>query len=472
VFKTKLDKNGFIDKYKARWVAKGFQQKYGIDYIETFSNTVKPMVFRALFALAAFKDLEIQQWDIKSTFPNASIDEEIDVIQPIGFEENSNQVCLLNKALYGLKQSARQFYLFLANLLKELNFNSIIADQSVFYNSENNTTITAHIDDLLVFAENKNEINSLKQQLKRKLELSDLGNISYYLGMEISRDRTKNKLFLSQKKYINELLSKFNINGDKPIYSPSVQGVRLEKNIEQAELKDMNLYQQQIGSLMYLMTATRPDIAFSVSNCARFMSNPNKEHFNALNRIWQYVKTTKNKGLLYESSDDFLTLKGYVNSDWGGDFTTRKSTTGYLFLLGNAPISWSSKLQKSVAISSCEAEYMALKEAAKELVWLKALFKQLKPLNSIIADTLYCDNKSAIDLSKNPEYHARTKHIDIQYHFIRDYIKKEIFKLKYINTKEQLADALTKTLNINDFRKFVNCINLNEKTESNKKMKT
>jgi len=124
-----------------------------------------------------------------------------------------------------------------------------------------------------------------------------------------------------------------------------------------------------------------------------------------------------------------------------------------------------------VAISSCEAEYMALKKAAKELIWLKALFQQLKPLNSIIADTLYCDNKSAIDLSKNPEYHARTKHIDIQYHFIRDYIEKEIFKLKYINTKEQLANALTKTLNINDFRKFVNCINLNENIESNKKIK-
>lgn len=221
---------------------------------------------------------------------------------------------------------------------------------------------------------------------------------------------------------------------------------------------------------MYLMTATRPDIAFSVSNCARFMSNSNKEPFNALNRVWKYVKTTKNKGLLYKSSDEYLTLKGYVDSDWGGDFTTRKSTTGYLFLLGNGPISWSSRLQKSVAISSCEAKYMALEEAAKELIWLKALFKQLKPLNSIIADTLYCDNKSAIDLSKNPKYHARTKHINIQYHFICDYIEKEVFKLKYINTKEQLADALTKTLNINDFRKFVKCINLNKKTDSNKRI--
>jgi len=206
---------------------------------------------------------------------NAKIDEEIYVMQSVEFEENLNQVCLLNKALYELKQFPRQFYLFLANLIRELNFNLIIADQFVFYNSESNIVITAHIDDLLVFAENKNEINSLTQQLKRKLELSDLGNISYYLEMKISRDRTKNKLFLSQKKYINELLTKFNINNNKPIYSFSVQDVRLEKNIEQVELNDINLYQQQIELLMYLMTATRLDIAFSISNCAKFMSNSN-----------------------------------------------------------------------------------------------------------------------------------------------------------------------------------------------------
>ena len=162
---------------------------------------------------------------------------------------------------------------------------------------------------MLVFAINKWK-KRIKTAIKKKTQ-----NISYYLEIEKSRDKTKNKLFLSQKKYVNDL--------------PSVQDVCLEKNTEQAELKDTNLYQQQIGFLMYLMTVTRPNIAFSVSNYARFMSNSNKKHFNALNRIWQYVKTTKNKALLYESSDEYLTLKGYVDSDWGGDFTTRKSTTNY-----------------------------------------------------------------------------------------------------------------------------------------------
>ena len=189
------------------------------------------------------------------------------------------------------------------------------------------------------------------------------------------------------------------------------------------------------------------------------MSNPSEEHFKALNRIWQYIRTTQNKGILYKG-DLEPSIDGYIDSDWGGDYSTRKSTTGYIFLIGNSPISWSLKLQKSVALSSCEAEYMALKEASKELIWLKSFFSQIELLKSYRVDKIYCDNKSAIDLSKNPEHHARTKYIDIQYHFVRDCIKQEMFKSVYINTKEQLADALTKALDYQSYRNFVNNINL------------
>ena len=468
VYKTKLNSDGTINKYKARYVAKGFQQTYGIDFEETFSNTVKPMVFRILFAFAAWNDLEIQQWDIKSAFPNASLKNKIYMKQPKGYENKNIQlVCLLNKALYGLKQSAREFYLFLAELLSQFGFITIIADQSVFYNPDTKIIITAHIDDLLVFSDSMNEINILKAKISKKVEISDLGDARFFLGMELSRNRKNKSLFLSQAKYIQELLNKFNVIGEKPIYSPTIQGIRLEKNPDQASEHMIKLYQQQIGSLMYLMTATRPDLAFSVSNCARYMSNPSEEHYKALNRIWQYVRTTQNKGLLYNISDEeALSLIGYVDSDWGGDYTTRKSTTGYLFTFGNTPISWSSKLQKSVAISFCEAEYMALKEAAKELIWLKTVFNEIKPLNKYNTDLLYCDNKSAIDLSKNPEHHARTKHIDIQYHFVRDYIERKIFELRYINTKEQLADALTKAIDINAFRNFTKRINIVENNKN------
>ena len=204
-------------------------------------------------------------------------------------------------------------------------------------------------------------------------------------------------------------------------------------------------------------------MAFSVNNYARFMSNPNEEHFKALNQIWQYIRSTIFLGILYsfknaENSNSEPELIGYVDSDWGGDFSTRKSTTGYLFLFGNSPVSWSSRLQKTVALSSCKAEYIALKEASKELIWLQSLFNQLNIKYN--ANLIYCDNKSTIDLSKNSEHYARTKHIDIQYHFIRDCIKNNIFKLLYINTKDQLADALTKTLDINSFELFIKRINL------------
>lgn len=328
------------------------------------------MVFRILFAFAAWNDLEIQQWDIKSAFPNASLKNKIYMRQPKGYEnKNTKLVCFLNKALYGLKQSAREFYLFLAELLSQFGFITIIADQSVFYNPDTKIIITAHIDDLLVFSDSMNEINILKAKINKKVEISDLGDARFFLGMELSRNRKNKSLFLSQAKYIQELLNKFKMFDEKSIYSPTIQGVRLEKNPDQASEHVIKLYQQQIGSLMYLMTATRPDLAFSVSNCARYMSNPSEEHYKALNRIWQYVRTTQNKDLLYHISDEeALSLIGYVDSDWGGDYTTRKSITDYLFTFGNTPISWSSKLQKSVAISSCEAEYMALKEAAKELI--------------------------------------------------------------------------------------------------------
>ena len=314
VYKLKLDKNGNIDKYKARWVAKGFQQKYGVDFVETFSNTVKPMIIRALLGLSAYENFEIQQWDIVSAFPNASLDEEIYIMQPIGFEDSTAKVCLLHKALYGLKQAARQFYKFLSKLLLDEGFESIAADQSVFINKSTRMIIAAHIDDLLIFCADKSQTKLLKAKLEKRVQISDLGDISFYLGMEITRNRKERSLFLSQEKYISELMKKFNIIGQKPIYSPSIQGIHLEKNTEQASKMAIKTFQKQIGSLMYLMTATRPDLAFSVGNCARYMSNPSQEHFKALNRIWQYVRTTAKKGLVFKSPDKPM-LQGFVDSD-------------------------------------------------------------------------------------------------------------------------------------------------------------
>ena len=460
VYKTKIDKNGNIEKYKARWVVKGFLQKYGIDYVETFSNTVKPMAYKTLFALAAYRDLEIQQWDVKSAFPNAPLDEKIYVEQPHGFQDQKypTRACLLNKALYGLKQSARQWYIYLAKLLSELGYIPITSDQSIFINKSDGVIVTSHIDDLLIFGPDIRVITSLREALGKKVEVSDLGEVSYYLGIEVTRNRASKLLYMSQQKFIEEILQRFGKTALKPTKTPAEQGIRLEKYQNAATEADIKLFQQQIGSLMYLMTSTRPDLSFAIGQCARFMSNPAPEHFKALNRIWQYLNYSKNLTLRF--CPQKLSLQGFVDADWGGDYTTRKSTTGYLFLFGGSAVSWSSKLQKTVALSSCEAEYMALKEGIKEQIWLKSLYEQLDIPQQDGENMLFSDSQSAIELAKNPEHHARTKHIDIQYHFVRQNVQNETIKLSYISTSDQPADGLTKALDSTKFGHFVKCLGL------------
>ena len=214
---------------------------------------------------------------------------------------------------------------------------------------------------------------------------------------------------------------------------------------------------------MYLITSTRPDLLFAVGQCARFISNPAPEYFKALNRIWQYLTYSKNFTLKF--CPQKLTLQGFVDADWGGDYTTRKSTTGYLFLFGNSAVSWSSKLQKTVALSSCEAEYMALKEGIKEQIWLECLYKQLDIPWQDEQTTLHSDSQSAIELAKNPEHHARTKHIDIQYHFVRQNVQNGTVQLSYIPTNDQPADGLTKALDVTKFGHFVKYLGLS--TEGN-----
>ena len=423
VYKTKLNPDNTINKRKSRWVARGFLQKYGIDYIDTFAHTSNPTAIKLLFILATRLDLEIMQWDIASAFPNADLDNKIYIEQPEGFIEDKNRVYLLNKALYGLKQAARQWELHLKNLLLKLGFSTILADSSIYIRQD--IIITTHIDDILLFSNSKDSINTLYSELSKTLEISNLGPIKYYLGVEISRDRQDNKLVLSQQAFIGNLLNKFNKLSLKPVKTPTIAGIKLEKNLEQASSKDIKQYQREIGSLIYLTILTRPDLVYAVNLCARFMQNPNQDHFKYLDRIWQYLNYTKAYSLVYQSKpnqNNSLKLEGYCDSDWGGDYT-RKSTTGYLFLLDKNIVSWNSRLQKTIALSSCEAEYMALKEAVKENLYINSLIKQIPLLNKHInKDTkaIYTDSQSAITLAKNPTFHQKTKHIDIQYHFVRD----------------------------------------------------
>jgi hypothetical protein len=451
VFKLKKNLNGDIEKYKARWVIKGFLQQPGIDFDETFCNTARSESWRVLLAEAAKRNWEVHQIDVKSAFPNADIDKEIYTIQPTGFEKG-DKACRLNKALYGLKQSARQWYIFLKSILNKFGLKHNNVDESIFY--KDNLVIVCHIDDLLIMSSKMSLVQEFKKHMANFVEITDLGEAHLFLGIQITRDRTTHTMTLSQTKYLKEIMSKFNKDKFHSVTTPAELGIRLDKSQSTADPSVVQDYQRQIGSLMYLMTKTRPDIAFAVSCCARFMSNPDATHFRALDRVWKYLAGTVDYSLVYTTSEHRLHLSGFVDSDWGGDYPTRKSTTGYIFFYANAPVSWSSKIQKTVALSSCEAEYMALKEAIKEFVWLSSLFNEIDSLKTCNSKVLLTDNQSAIDLSKNPEYHARSKHIDIQYHYVREVIQNGQVTLKYVPTKENIADVFTKPLSPAIFNRF------------------
>ncbi|KAK6123667.1 hypothetical protein DH2020_042591 [Rehmannia glutinosa] len=268
-----------------------------------------------------------------------------------------------------------------------------------------------------------------------------------FLGIQVVQG--KGRIFLSQEKYIENLLERFHMAKCKPVSTPMMFNEKLQQK-DGAYQADASLFRSLVGSLIYV-THTRPDIAFAVSVVSRYMTNPSKTHFTAAKRILRYLQGTKKQGILYEK-DDECKLLGYSDSDWAGSVDDRKSTSGYIFCLGSKVISWSSRKQKTVALSSSEAEYTAITDAACQAVWLRRLLEDLQ-LKQAEATTIFCDNKSAILMTKNPVFHARSKHIELRHHFVRDLVGKEDINIDYISTSEQPADILTKAVTFEKFEK-------------------
>ena len=361
--------------------------------------------------------------------------------QPIGFENkfHSALVCRLHKALYGLKQSARQWQQILFKALKFLGIEILSPDQSVLQGC--GVVIITHVNNLLAMRLLR-WINSFRLRLSKHFDLTDLSETRYFLNIEIVRNRADKFLKLTQRGSTNQLLERYAANL-KPTENPCKVGLKLEANPDQASAEEIAHFQRQSGSLMYLMVMTRPDLCYPVGLVARFMANPSQDHMKALVQIWRYLKRTRNYALTYQTGKSF-TLEGYADADWGGDMLGRRSTTGYLFLLGGSAISWGSALQRTVALSSCESEYMALKEAIKEHMFLRSIFEQIPVLAKALSPDIYTDSQSAIALAKNPVHHKRTKYIEIQYHFVRAVNESGDIILRYIDTENQLTDALTK----------------------------
>ncbi|GMI75420.1 cysteine-rich RLK (RECEPTOR-like protein kinase) 8 [Hibiscus trionum] len=322
-----------------------------------------------------------------------------------------------------------------------------------------------YVDDMLIASKSQQEIDNLKAQLNQEFEMKDLGEAKKILGMEISRDRRRGKLCLTQKQYLKKVLQCFGMNeSTKHVSTPLASHLKLSSQLspktdEEREYMAKVPYANAVGSLMYAMVCTRPDISQAVGVVSRYMHDPGKGHWQAVKWILRYLQQTVDVGLVFEQDETLgQFVVGYVDSDYAGDLDKRRSTTGYLFALAKAPVSWRSTLQSTVALSTTEAEYMAVAEAVKEAIWLNGLLEDLGVVQSHIS--LYCDSQSAIHLAKNQVYHSRTKHIDVRYHFVREIFEEGKVLLQKIATAENPADMLTKVVTSIKFNHCLNLINI------------
>ena len=459
VYKNKYKADGSLDKHKARLVAKGFAQKEGIDYEETFAPTAKWTTIQTLFALAAQNGWKVHQMDVKTTFLNGDLKEKVYMSQPEGFviKGQEHKVCKLVKSLYGLKQAPRAWYEKLTEHLLKLDFKHFDLDDATLFVKKVGKTVVylvVYVDDLLITGNNESYIASMKKELKKGFEMTDLGHVHYYLGIEVIQH--PKFIFLSQKKYIGDLLNKFGMDDCKPLSTPMEQNLKLT-SIEGKEFEDATKYRQLVGSLIYL-TTTRPDISFAVGILSRFMQKPCEGHWSAAKRVLRYLKGTQDFGLKYTQVGDFI-LTGYSDSDFDGDKETGVSTTGYTMSLGSGAVSWRSRKQSVPADSTTEAEYVAAAEATKEIVWLRKILEDLQ-MKQMYSTPLMIDNTSAIKLAKNPKFHDRTKHINTKYHLIRHHVQAKTIHLHHCSTNEQTADIFTKALGREKFEKFRSMLGL------------
>ncbi|CDO76041.1 hypothetical protein BN946_scf184948.g1 [Trametes cinnabarina] len=453
VFRVKRNADGSIERYKGRLVAKGFSQRPGFDYNETFAPTPKWASIRAILALAALEDLELESVDISSAYLNGELKEEVYMKQPEGFEEKSpDWVWHLLKSLYGLKQAGRCWHEKLHEVLTKLGFDRLVCEHSVWVYLRDGVRIiiSVFVDDITIASKSKDSIQRVKDELRAHFKLRDLGPTSWLLGVKIERDRAKRSLSISQRQYALDILERYGFANCDPVGTPMDPGLRLSADMGPStpsaarEMQDVP-YGQAVGSLFYLAVATRPDIARTVGNLARFSKNPGMAHWKAVKHLFRYIKGTLDYKLTYSPSSSDELFTSYTDADHAGCPDTGRSTSGYVIKMGTGAISWSSRLQSIVALSTTEAEFVAAVSAGQEVLWLRNLLTEFG-FDVSAASRLRIDNLSALSVAKNPEHHGRMKHLDLRFYWLRDEVAKGRIEIEHLRTSDMPADILTKSL--------------------------
>jgi hypothetical protein len=447
VFKAKPDETGVIVRFKSRTVAKGYSQQPGVDFDQTTSPVAKLVSIRAVMAVAAYENWIIESMDVDTAFLQAPVKEVIFVKQPKGYEvkgpNGEELVWRLIKSLYGLKQASRNWNEEIDGWFILFGFTRSSVDPCIYIMivaGGDILIIILYVDDLLITGNSRELVDRFKAAISERFKMKDLGAARWILGVEIRRDMEKKTIELVQTSYIDRMLERFGMQGCKPVGTPA-EGIlsRLE-NVGEPDGEYMSL----VGSLLYAAMVTRPDIAFAVQALGRHLQASGPEHVTAAKRVLRYLKGTRDVGIKYRGASQ-PELIGFCDADWASDRDTRRSTTAYVYMMSGGAISWASKLQPTVALSSAEAEYMAVSAAVQEAIFLRGLMGDLGYVQAG-ATTIYEDNQGCIAMTENPVMHQRTKHIDIRYHFVRERVESGDIKLEYVPTEEQLADLLTKPL--------------------------
>ena len=489
VFKVKLNSDGSLDKLKARLVARGFSQMYGVDYERTFAPTVRFDTLRLFFAIVALEDLECHSVDVNNAFTESFLKKVIYMAPLSDVDVPPGCVLRILRSLYGLKQAARDWHQRCVDELLKFGFQQCPSDPCLLMHYGRGIMLLIYVDDISIASKELSQIQWFKDEFMKVFKVKDLGEIKKILGINITRDRTKRTLRMDQSHYLKEILERLHMKPDKhrktDISINGYDGLRPagpdDERIDQRE------YQQIIGSLMYAAIHTRLDISFILGRFSQFLNDPAKHHGNILKGLLRYIRSTINRGIVYgpSGSSGSSTLIGYSDSDYAADKVERKSILGYVYMLAGGPISWMSRKQKSVATSTTEAEYTAMSSCVKEGKWLAQALRDLNLSKYLGGDQVGVDikedikhkdesptqlvpvqyrgdNQAALSLVKDSHVHERSKHIDVAYHHVRDLYKKNLIRIEFVPSREMIADGFTKPLTRELFRGFIEQLGLED----------